>query len=881
MTRKFAVVAGVAALLGAILPASTGLATTRAGAPAGLHAAAIVPNGSWTTYHRDDARTGYDSGAPAVTSVAVTPGWTLPALDGQVYAETLIYNGVVYAATLNDTVYALNQIDGSIIWSKHVGTPQSSGWGCGNVSPTGILGTPVIDTSANRIYAVAEVVITGTTTYRLFGLDLGNSGNIVLNTVLTTAGFDWTIEQERGALGLRGGYVYVPFGGRAGDCGNYHGYVFGAPTSGAAPGAPYVTPGQGMGIWAPGGVTIDDNTGKVFVSTGNGTGSGCNANVNGSAVFENDATVRLTPGTLAHEDFFMPQDWKSNWCDNDADMGSIAPLLISPSLLFQTGKWGTGFLLNPNSLGGLDGQLYPTPKPAAYVEADTCLGNNSDATFGSGAYAAPLIYLECDGHGLVALNVNTGAPSFSPCTTCAAPDWHAGGTTTFGPPIVAGGAVWVASNGGGLYAFNASTGAQIFHSAGFGINRFVTPSEAGNQIFVPSGNVVRSFTFAGSVSFTPTQLDFGAQAPTTTSSAQTVTYHNNTAGTITISAVAVTGANSAAYAKGPDTCTGVAVSGGSTCTVAVTFTPPGFGGLPASLTFTDDGPGSPRNVSLNGMGALNNQGHLYTLDGYGGLHPVGTAPAMGATTYWPGWNIARSAALFPDGTGGYTLDGWGGLHQFGTAGPAAGATYWPGWDIARQVVLAPWSTPGSPAGWTLDGWGGVHPFGGAPAVSGATYWPGWDIARGIAILPDSTPSSVAGYTLDGYGGVHPFGGAPAISNATYWPGWDIARSLTLSPSASKTNGAGWTLDGYGGVHPFGNAPAAAGSGYWPGFDIGRGIVAWTGAGPAVGGWVLDGWGGLHPFGAAPTVSPFTYWPHWDIATSIAGPGADSGSRRRT
>ena len=129
MTTKFALVASVAALLGAMVPASPGLAITRSAAPAGLHTAAIVPNGSWTTYHRDNGRTGYDSGAPAVTAAGVTPGWTLPALDGQVYAETLIYNGVVYAATLNDTVYALNQIDGSIIWSKHVGTPQTSGWG--------------------------------------------------------------------------------------------------------------------------------------------------------------------------------------------------------------------------------------------------------------------------------------------------------------------------------------------------------------------------------------------------------------------------------------------------------------------------------------------------------------------------------------------------------------------------------------------------------------------------------------------------------------------------------------------------------------------------------------------------------------------------------
>jgi len=160
--------------------------------------------------------------------------------------------------------------------------------------------------------------------------------------------------------------------------------------------------------------------------------------------------------------------------------------------MFQAGKWGGGFLLNPNSLGGVDGQLFPTPKPAAYSQAEVCFGNHGDATFGSFAYAAPFVYVECEGHGLVALSVNTSTNSFSPCTTCASPDWNAGGTATFGPPIVAGGAVWVADNSG-LYAFNTATGAQVYHSASFGINRFVTPAEAGGQVFVPSHTVIRSF----------------------------------------------------------------------------------------------------------------------------------------------------------------------------------------------------------------------------------------------------------------------------------------------------------------------------------------------------------------------------------------------------
>lgn len=454
--------------------------------PVQIKAQLTAANGAWTVYHHDDGHTGYDPSQATLSGV--TTGWTSPTLDDQIYASPLVFNGVVYAATLNDTVYALDQSTGSVLWSKNVGAPQNSGWTCGNVNG-GILGTPVIDTAANRLYAVAEIA-GATPIYHLFGLDLANSGSIVLNTQIAPAGFDWTIEQERGALGLHNGLVYVPFGGRAGDCGSYHGYVIGVPTNGSTALDVYQTPTTGSGMWAAGGVAVDDATGNVFATTGNAVGSGC------SSVNQNDAVLRLSP-TLALQDWFMPQDWQNNWCSNDADLGSAGPLLISSSLLFQSGKWGGGFLLNPNSLGGVDGQLFPTPKPQTYTQAEVCLGNHSDATFGSFAYAAPYVYVECDvGHGLVAVAVNTGTSSFSPCdAACAAPDWHVnpGGNTTFGPPIVAGGAVWAATSGGGLYAYNASTGAQIFHSAGFGINRFVTPAEAGGQVFVPSMNVIRSF----------------------------------------------------------------------------------------------------------------------------------------------------------------------------------------------------------------------------------------------------------------------------------------------------------------------------------------------------------------------------------------------------
>jgi len=504
LQRRLVLAATVAACLAVPSAAQAGSPPVRAVPPLAALPPLIAGSGSWTTYHHDNAHTGLDPSAPPAVSGSInpTPGWTEPALDEEVYAEPLIYSSLVYVATLNNTIYALSQFDGSVVWSRHLGTPQSSGWKCGNVAPQGIIGTPVIDPATNRIFAAA-LIAGSTPTYHLFGLDL-TTGAVIFNRIVAPSGFDWKIQQERGALALANGYVYIPIGGRSGDCFDgtrpYYGYVVAVPTVGNAANKVFRTPSGAESVWAAGGVLVDNSSHNVFFATGNA--------IPCPGASMSDSVVRVSP-TLTSPTFFQPDDWQSNWCGPDSDLGSASPVLISPSLMFTAGKHGGGFLLNPASLGGKDGQLYPTPKPAPYSEADVCFGNTSDATFGSFAYAAPFVYVECEGRGLVALNVNTATPSFTPCDSlCASPNWNTGGSTTYGPPIVAGGAVWAASNGGGLAAFDAATGTKIYQSAGFGINRFSTPAEAGGQVFVAANNVVKSFTFA-----TPSPVAYTAVTP--------------------------------------------------------------------------------------------------------------------------------------------------------------------------------------------------------------------------------------------------------------------------------------------------------------------------------------------------------------------------------
>ena len=288
-------------------------------------------------------------------------------------------------------------------------------------------------------------------------------------------------------------------------------------------------------------------------------------------------------------------------------------------------------------------------------------------------------------------------------------------------------------------------------------------------------------------------------------------------------------------------------------------------------------PGSNPAASIQAARAIDNRGHLYVLDGWGGVHPVGAAPQLATTASWPHRDEAQSLALFPDGTGGYVMDANGGIHAVGAAPRIASGAYWDGLNFARAIVMAPWSSARRPEGWVMTAYGELYAFGGAPDVGGYTWWPGTDSARGAVILPTSTRNTVKGYVLDAVGGVHPFGRAPSVKGNDMWPGLDMARGITVVPGVDRVEG--YTLDGYGGIHPFGGAPAIKGSPYWHGQDLVDSIVMWTAA-PASspGGWVLDRRGGVHAFGSAPALTASVTWPGWDIARGLSG-GGGSFERR--
>src|SRR6266568_5109749 len=147
-------------LVGCAIPPSQGstppaLTTPLTLPPATTSPTSLPSSTDWTTYHRNNARTGLVENAPDPHQL--TRAWNVQ-LDGAVYAEPLVVGGRVIVATEGDSLYALNRNTGQVQWRTNVGSPVPlSTLPCGNIDPLGITGTPVYDPATGLVFAVAEI----------------------------------------------------------------------------------------------------------------------------------------------------------------------------------------------------------------------------------------------------------------------------------------------------------------------------------------------------------------------------------------------------------------------------------------------------------------------------------------------------------------------------------------------------------------------------------------------------------------------------------------------------------------------------------------------------------------------------------------------------
>jgi len=455
----------------------------------------VMPGLTWQTAPSMRRDTGFDGG-----------------VDGHVYAQPLYWrppgaaHGLIIVATESNEVAALTADTGRTVWHTMLGTPVSRAeMPCGDINPVGITGTPVIDPASGSIFLDAMVLRAGAPLHLVFGLRLSDGAVLAgwpvdVQQALRRYGIAFIprAQNQRAALALLDGRVFIAFSGNFGDCGDYHGIVLGVAINPPQPVAAWSTRALKGGIWAPGGISSDADT--LFFSTGNTSGA--------SQWGDGESVFRAGPDlhhSTSPRDFFAPSDWQQ-LDDDDLDLGGTNPLPIdlptasgTARLLVALGKDGNAYLLNRDDLGGIGGQL------AMRRAAGTLIVTSPVFYPGQGrvlvAYQARRAVCPNgrEQGELAALAVTAaGRNGLSPAW-CASLDGRGAPavTTTDGAtdPIV-----WVAGAEGDdrLHAYRGDTGGQLWTSPDVltGLRHFVTILAAEDRLYIAGDGRVYAFTAA-------------------------------------------------------------------------------------------------------------------------------------------------------------------------------------------------------------------------------------------------------------------------------------------------------------------------------------------------------------------------------------------------
>ncbi|MGH3198641.1 MAG: PQQ-binding-like beta-propeller repeat protein [Streptosporangiaceae bacterium] len=404
------------------------------------------PAAAWPTYGRDFARTGVAAGVATAGPLRVS--WRAQ-LDGAVYGQPLLVGTLVIAATENDSIYALSQSTGQVVWRTHAGAPVPlADLPCGDIDPLGITGTPVYDADNGLVYAVAE---TSGYHHVLLGVSVG-SGAVEVERDIPAPDGRPRYDQQRPALAIENGRVYVAFGGLDGDCGPYRGSVVGIPVSGGGPLVSYVVPTAREGaVWGTAGPVAGPD-GTLFVSVGNGSVS--------STTFDGSDSVTALSPTLRLVGIFAPSSWYHD-SQNDLDLGSTQPALLASGRLLAVGKSGIAYLISAAHPGGVGGQIAQAPVCPAY---------------GAAAVQGSTVYEPCEQGGMAAISTAGDTIRVR---------WR-GPASAWGSPVVGGGAVWVADwTAGTLYELDPATGATRYSlSLGTSLPHFASMSMTGSHAFL-------------------------------------------------------------------------------------------------------------------------------------------------------------------------------------------------------------------------------------------------------------------------------------------------------------------------------------------------------------------------------------------------------------
>jgi hypothetical protein len=328
--------------------------------------------------------------------------------------------GVFFAVTTGNDVYALDETDGHDVWGgpHRIGNPAPSNGpttGCGNIHPLGILSTPVIDPTLGpdgfaTIYVAGAVGQQSIDRHEVHALSVKDGSerrgwpvnvSAVQAAASAAAGitdFHASGSNQRSALSLVNGILYVAYGGHVGDCDTYHGWVVAIDTHDPTKTGGWVTGGRGEAIWAAAGMASDGN-GVIAITS--------NRNGNPDPHLDSEEVVRITGMAVlnrSNANIFYPSNWR-NLDGADLDFGSNSPVLFQVggvSYVAALTKNGDFYLLNGTNFGGTDPGTF-VPPGGAYLQV---------AMPGMSVKTAPAAYTSPTGvHVTFTANAAHGCPS--------------------------------------------------------------------------------------------------------------------------------------------------------------------------------------------------------------------------------------------------------------------------------------------------------------------------------------------------------------------------------------------------------------------------------------------------------------------------------------
>ncbi len=461
-------------------------------------------------YHADAARSGHYI-VPGLTWTNAGNMRLDAAFDGRVpgniYAQPLYWRpagaaaGLVIVATEDNVVVALDPGTGRTVWQRSLGPAVTgSALPCSNIDPLGITGTPVIDERSGALYLDATVDRGDGPHHLVFGLSLADGAvlpgwpvDVVDALRAIGMSFDPRVHNQRGALTVVGDRLYVPYGGHAGGCGDFHGWVVGLRLDQPAVFGAWRPRADQGGIWAPGGIAYDGH--HLFVATNFTSGS---ADWNDGA-----AVIRLPPDLdwkPTPQNFFAPSDW--DW-HAIAELGGVNPAPVDlpnggprTALLIALGRT-KAYLLDRTELGGIGHPLAEqkvanilTSSPAVYRA-----GRDILVAFQANS---PICPGETPRAAVVALRISGGPPAAMRAEWCAK-------VNAQGVPIVttsdetADPIVWIVGAEGDkkLHGLRGDNGQELFTGDPLpGLRHFVTILAAAGRLYVAGDGRVFAFGLA-------------------------------------------------------------------------------------------------------------------------------------------------------------------------------------------------------------------------------------------------------------------------------------------------------------------------------------------------------------------------------------------------